>query len=78
MVIRPTALRLSFEPRAGRVAAEIRSTSFLGAVRRHVLAVGDLRLIVDQPLNEVEPTAASVWLDVDPRAGLHVLPGRIA
>jgi iron(III) transport system ATP-binding protein len=73
LVIRPAALRISPLPRAGQAQAEIRSTSFLGAVRRHFLQLGELALVADQPLSEFEPTAASVWVDVDPAAGLHVL-----
>ena len=74
LVIRPTALRISSEPREDRVEAEIRSTSFLGGVRRHFLQLGELSLVADQPLGEIEPTAKSVWLDVDASAGVHILP----
>ena len=77
LVVCPAALRISLVPREGRVEAEIRSTSFLGAVRRHFLELGDLSLVADQPVSEAEPEASSVWLDIDPAAGLHVLPGPV-
>ncbi len=53
----------------------VRSTSFLGGMRRYVVEVGELRLVVDQPMAEVEASETEIWLSVDPRAGFHVLAG---
>jgi ABC-type Fe3+/spermidine/putrescine transport system ATPase subunit len=77
IVLRPTALRLSSSPGAGRLRATIRSTSFLGAVQRHQVEVGELRLVVDVPLAEAEEPRTEVWIAVDP-GRLHCLPGRAA
>jgi len=77
IVLRPTALRLSSSPGPGRLRATIRSTSFLGAVQRHQVEVGELRLVVDVPLGEAEDPRTEVWVGVDP-GRLHCLPGRAA
>jgi ABC-type Fe3+/spermidine/putrescine transport system ATPase subunit len=77
IVLRPTALRLFLTPREGQIKAIVRSTSFLGGVRRYVVQVAEHRLIVDQPMSEDEASGTDVWLSVDPRAGFHVLAGAI-
>ena len=77
LVLRPTAVRLAAGPGPGRLHATIRSTSFLGAVRRHQVQIGDLRLVVDEPLGEAEEARAEVWLSVDP-GRLHFLPAAAA
>jgi ABC-type Fe3+/spermidine/putrescine transport system ATPase subunit len=74
VVLRPTALRLVDAPGAGRVRATIRSTSFLGTIRRHHVQVGELRMVVDEPLGEVDEPRGEAWLAVDAER-LHVLPG---
>jgi ABC-type Fe3+/spermidine/putrescine transport system ATPase subunit len=75
LVIRPTSLRIFGAAQEGCAKAEIHSTSFLGSVRRHFIRLGDLSLVADQPLRDPEPSGSSVWLALDPEAGLHVLPG---
>jgi ABC-type Fe3+/spermidine/putrescine transport system ATPase subunit len=75
VVLRPTALRLSLASGDGQIKGAVRSTSFLGGVRRYVVQVGELRLVVDQPMAEVEASETDVWLSVDPRAGFHVFAG---
>jgi iron(III) transport system ATP-binding protein len=72
-LIRPGAMVLSDEPGGNRVRATVRSSSFLGSVRRHHVEVGDLRLIVDQPLGSGDEVRSEMWLGVDP-VGLHLLP----
>lgn len=73
VLLRPTALALSGKPGANQVPVTVRSTSFLGGVRRHHVEVGELRLVVDQPLGTGEEPRSQMWLVVDP-AGLHLLP----
>ena len=73
VLIRPGAMTLSEEPRESRVKATVRSSSFLGSVRRHHVEVDNLRLIVDQPLGSGGEVRAGMWLAVDP-VGLHLLP----
>ena len=74
VLIRPGSMTLSEEPGGGRVRATVRSSSFLGGVRRHQVEVGGLRLIVDQPLGSGDEVRAETWLGVD-AVGLHLLPG---
>jgi iron(III) transport system ATP-binding protein len=74
LVVRPMALRLSRVPSENHVKALVRSTTFLGEMRRYVLQVGDLQLIADQPFTELEALDGELWLKVDPAAGVHVLP----
>jgi ABC-type Fe3+/spermidine/putrescine transport system ATPase subunit len=73
IMLRPTALRLFPTPQEGQIKAMVRSTSFLGGVRRYVLQVAELRLIVDQPMTEFQASETDVWLTVDLRGGVHVL-----
>ncbi|HEV8675476.1 MAG TPA: ABC transporter ATP-binding protein [Methylomirabilota bacterium] len=73
VLLRPSALRLWAAPGPGRLPARIRSTSFLGALRRHQVKVGELRLVVDQPLGEGEAPPPESWLAIDP-GHLHLLP----
>jgi ABC-type Fe3+/spermidine/putrescine transport system ATPase subunit len=73
VLIRPGAMTLSEAPDGHRVRATIRSSSFLGSVRRHHLEVGELRFIVDQPLASGDEVRSEMWLGVDP-VGLHLLP----
>ena len=73
VLIRPGAMVLSEEPGGNRVRATVRSSSFLGSVRRHHVEVGDLRLTVDQPLGSGDEVRSEMWLGVDP-VGLHLLP----
>jgi len=74
VLARPGAMTLSPEPSPNRVRATVRSSSFLGDVRRHHVAVAGLRLVVDQPLTSVDEIRPEMWLAVDP-SGLHLLPG---
>ena len=74
VVLRPMALRLSATPGPGRLPATIRSTSFLGTIRRHHIQVGHLRLVVDEPLGETDEPRSEAWVTVD-ASRLHVLPG---
>jgi ABC-type Fe3+/spermidine/putrescine transport system ATPase subunit len=73
VLIRPGAMTLSEAPDGHRVRATIRSSSFLGSVRRHHAEVGELRFIVDQPLGSGDEVRSEMWLGVDP-VGLHLLP----
>ncbi len=74
ILLRPEALRLSFEPGAGKLQARIRSTSFLGGMRRHHVQVGGLSLIVDESSpGSTEDAGREIWLTVD-AANLHLLP----
>jgi ABC-type Fe3+/spermidine/putrescine transport system ATPase subunit len=75
IVLRPTAIRLFPTPQEGKIKALVRSTSFLGGVRRYVLQLAELRLIVDQPMTELEASETDVWVSVDPKGGFHVLAG---
>ena len=73
ILMRPEALRLSSDPGPGKVSASIRSTSFLGGMRRHHLQVGELSLIADEAFpGTVEGAGGQVWLSVD-GANLQVL-----
>jgi len=74
VILRPTALRLWATPQPGGVRAEVRSTSFLGEVRRYHLQVGALRLVVDRPLADLAETPSELWLAVDDTRDHHVLP----
>jgi iron(III) transport system ATP-binding protein len=74
VILRPTALRLWAMPEVGRVRATVRSTSFLGELRRYHLQVGELRLVVDRPLAELDETQTDLWLSVDDTRQHHVLP----
>jgi ABC-type Fe3+/spermidine/putrescine transport system ATPase subunit len=74
VILRPTALRLWANPEAGRIKATVRSASFLGEARRYHLQVGDLRLVVDRPLAELDETQADLWLTVDDTREHHILP----
>jgi len=73
VLIRPGAMVLSEESGGSRVRATVRSSSFLGGTRRHHVEVGELRLIVDQPLGSGDEVRSEMWLGVDP-VGLHLLP----
>ena len=74
VILRPTALRLSSTSSAGTVKATVRSTSFLGGLRRYELLVGDFPIIADQPMRGDGDSQTELWLGVDPDAGLHILP----
>jgi ABC-type Fe3+/spermidine/putrescine transport system ATPase subunit len=74
VVLRPTALRLWAMPAVGRVRARVRSTSFLGELRRYYMQVGELRLVVDQPLVGLDEMQADLWLTVDETREHHILP----
>ena len=68
-------MKLLYSPSSPYVRkALVRSTSFLGGVRRYMLQIDELRLIVDHPTTEFEARETDVWVGVDPRAGFHVLP----
>jgi iron(III) transport system ATP-binding protein len=77
VVLRPSSLHLSSTPGPGRLPAVLRTASFLGAVRRCDVVVGDRRLIVDVPLAEGTETAPELWLVVDPTQ-VHLLPAEAA
>ncbi len=77
VVLRPTALRLVDAPGPGRVPVTIRSTSFLGTIRRHHVQVSELRLVVDEPLGETDESRREAWLAIDAER-VHVLPGQAA
>jgi ABC-type Fe3+/spermidine/putrescine transport system ATPase subunit len=77
VILRPTALRLWTAPQPDRVRAEIRSTSFLGEVRRYHLQIGTLRLIVDRPIAEHTETQSHLWLAVDDTREHHILPATL-
>jgi iron(III) transport system ATP-binding protein len=74
VILRPTALRLWALPEVGRVRATVRSTSFLGELRRYHVQVGELRLVVDRPLAGLDEMPADLWLTVDDTREHHVLP----
>jgi ABC-type Fe3+/spermidine/putrescine transport system ATPase subunit len=74
VVLRPTALRVWAMPAVGRVRATVRSTSFLGELRRYYMQVGELRLVVDQPLVGPDEMQADLWLTVDETREHHILP----
>ena len=77
ILLRPEAVRLSFEPSAGRLQGRIRSTSFLGATRRHRVQVGDLSLTVDEPSpGTTEEARGDVYLVVD-SSRLHLLTAEL-
>jgi ABC-type Fe3+/spermidine/putrescine transport system ATPase subunit len=73
VLLRPTALRLSATPGDGRLPVAVRSTSFLGGTLRYHVQLGELRLVVDEPLTEAGATAPEMWLAVD-GSRLHLLP----
>jgi len=77
VLLRPTALRLFDAPAAGRLRATVRSTSFLGGVVRHQVQVGELRLVVDQPLTDGPAPTPETWLGVE-GSRLHLLPADAA
>ncbi|OGB90673.1 MAG: hypothetical protein A3G35_19125 [candidate division NC10 bacterium RIFCSPLOWO2_12_FULL_66_18] len=78
ILLRPEALRLSFESETGALPARIRSTSFLGGTRRHHVQAGQLTLIVDESFpGAADDTGRQVWLTVDV-ARLHLLPSEPA
>jgi ABC-type Fe3+/spermidine/putrescine transport system ATPase subunit len=73
ILVRPEAVRLSSEPGPGKLPAKIRSTSFLGSMRRHHVQIGDLSLIADEAFPGTRESAEQeVWLWVD-AASLHLL-----
>ena len=74
VVLRPTALRLCATPQHGRAQATLRSSSFLGELRRHHLRVGELSLVVDQLPEQSGEVPAEPWLAVNPAVGFHILP----
>ena len=74
VVLRPTALGLSATPGVGGVRATVRSTSFLGSLRRYHVQAGELGLVVDQPLTVRDEMPADLWLTVDDTMGFHILP----
>jgi ABC-type Fe3+/spermidine/putrescine transport system ATPase subunit len=74
ILFRPEAVRLSSEPGPGKLPARIRSTSFLGGMRRQHVQVGELSLIADESFPGAAQVAGQeVWLTVD-AANLHLLP----
>lgn len=73
ILVRPEALRLSSDPGPGKLPARIRSTSFLGGMRRHHVQVGDLSLIADEAFpGTKEGGGQELWLTVD-AANLQVV-----
>src|SRR5262249_29068183 len=66
VVLRPTALRLCATPQHGRVQASLRSSSFLGELRRFHLQLGQLSLVVDQLPEEAGETPDEPWLAFNP------------
>jgi ABC-type Fe3+/spermidine/putrescine transport system ATPase subunit len=73
ILLRPEAVRLSPDPGPGKLLARVRSTSFLGGMRRHHLQVGDLNLIADESFpGTTESVGQEIWLTVD-SANLHLL-----
>jgi ABC-type Fe3+/spermidine/putrescine transport system ATPase subunit len=74
VVLRPTALRLCATPQQGRAQAALRSSSFLGELRRHHLQLGELSLVVDQLPEESGEVPDEPWLAVNPAVGFHILP----
>ena len=54
--------------------ATLRSSSFLGELRRHHLRVGELSLVVDQLPEQSGEVPAEPWLAVNPAVGFHILP----
>ncbi|MBI4572426.1 MAG: ABC transporter ATP-binding protein [candidate division NC10 bacterium] len=78
ILLRPEALRLSFESGTGTLPARIRSTSFLGGTRRHHVQVGQLTLMVDESFSgTAEDAGRQIWLTIDV-ARLHLLPSEPA
>jgi ABC-type Fe3+/spermidine/putrescine transport system ATPase subunit len=78
ILLRPEAVRLSSEPGPGKLPARIRSTSFLGGMRRHHVQAGDLNLIADESFpGTTEGAGQEIWLTVD-AANLHLLPSEPA
>ncbi len=78
VLFRPEALHLASAPGAGSLPARIRSTSFLGGVRRHQVQLGDLTLLVEESSpRTAEETGRDVWLTVDADR-LHLLPAEAA
>jgi ABC-type Fe3+/spermidine/putrescine transport system ATPase subunit len=78
VVVRPEAVRLSSDPGPGKLPARIRTTSFLGGMRRHHVQVGDLSLIADESFPGTKEGAGDeVWLSLD-ETNLHVLPSETA
>ncbi len=78
ILLRPEGLRLTSEPGSGALRARIRSSSFLGGIRRHHVRVGELDLIVDESSpGLVEEGEREIWLAVDV-ARLHLLPAEPA
>jgi len=78
ILLRPEAVRLSSEPGPGKLPARIRSTSFLGGIRRHHVQAGDLNLIADESFpGTTEAAGQEIWLTVD-AANLHLLPSEPA
>jgi ABC-type Fe3+/spermidine/putrescine transport system ATPase subunit len=73
VLLRPSALSLSSDPIAGGVLASVRTSSFLGDIQRHQVAIGDLRLVVDQPVGSGADLKPQMWLAVN-TAGVHLLP----
>jgi len=73
LLLRPTAFSLWVRADVDRVPVTVRSTSFLGGVQRHHVEIGELRLVVDQPLGGVEELRSQMWLTVDP-AAVYLLP----
>ena len=74
VILRPTALRLSSISSAGTVKATVRSTSFLGGLRRYELLVGHFPIIADQPMRGDGDSHTELWLGVDRDVGFHILP----
>jgi ABC-type Fe3+/spermidine/putrescine transport system ATPase subunit len=78
ILLRPEAVRLSPEPGPGKLPARIRSTSFLGGMRRHHVQVGELNLIADESSpGTSEGAGQEIWVAVD-GANLHLLPAEPA
>ena len=77
VLLRPASLHLWARPGDGRLRASVRSSSFLGGLMRHHVQVGELRLVVDQPLGDTEEIRPEMWLAVDP-GQLHLLPAEAA
>jgi ABC-type Fe3+/spermidine/putrescine transport system ATPase subunit len=78
ILLRPEAISLFPDPGPGRIPARIRSTSFLGGMRRHHLEIGTLSLTADEAFAGAgEAGGREVWLTVK-AAQLHLLAGEAA
>jgi ABC-type Fe3+/spermidine/putrescine transport system ATPase subunit len=74
IVVRPESVRLASAPGPGKLQGRLRSTSFLGGMRRHHIQVGETSLIADESFpGTTKGVGEEVWISLD-EANLHVLP----